>query len=356
MLAIVFGAASYISIRLNQSFNLSQFRILQISISVGVIASMFGMMALSNTISTFGNVLYMLTAVTIGLFLYTLLSVLLIDAIGLLVKITPFTKGIISLSLAVTVSAFGIINASRIQTIKHEVKLEKLQNPLKIMHLTDIHLGHFRGVKWAKQIVAKTNAQQPDLIVITGDLFDGKIRINESTLEPFLQLKAPIYFVEGNHDDYSGVQRIKQMLIKLGVHVLENEMIETKGLQIIGLDHMVADHKTFDMHADGNGPTIQSVLKDLTLDKNKPSLLLHHSPNGASYAAQAGISLFLAGHTHAGQMWPATYVANWMFPFNKGMHDIDGTKIYVSHGAGTFGPPMRIGTRSEITLFNLVGN
>ena len=100
--------------------------------------------------------------------------------------------------------------------------------------------------------------------------------------------------------------------------------------------------------------TIEEVLPTLKVDRDRASLLLHHNPVGIEYAAENGINLYLAGHTHAGQMFPATLIAKMMFEFNKGLYRYnDTTQIYVSQGSGTFGPPMRLGTHSEVTILNL---
>jgi predicted MPP superfamily phosphohydrolase len=85
----------------------------------------------------------------------------------------------------------------------------------------------------------------------------------------------------------------------------------------------------------------------------KPTVLLHHSPDGIQYANQHGVNLYLAGHTHAGQLFPVKYIAHLFFDYNKGLHDFKGTKMFVSQGVGTFGPPMRVGTKSEIVVITL---
>ena len=107
------------------------------------------------------------------------------------------------------------------------------------------------------------------------------------------------------------------------------------------------------MHASANGSTIKSTLENLNIYKNKPSVLLHHSPDGIQYASEHNIDLYLCGHTHAGQLFPIKYLANLIFDYNRGLHHFNGTRIFVSQGAGTFGPPMRVGTKSEITLITL---
>ena len=107
------------------------------------------------------------------------------------------------------------------------------------------------------------------------------------------------------------------------------------------------------MHVNDNGHTIKNVLSTLNIFKEKPTVLLHHSPDGIKYANQHGVDLYLAGHTHAGQLFPIKYIANLLFAYNKGLHNFKGTQIFVSQGAGTFGPPMRVGTKSEIALLKL---
>jgi hypothetical protein len=205
-----------------------------------------------------------------------------------------------------------------------------------------------------QNIVDKTNAQSPDLVFITGDLFDGRINLNPEVLAPLIQIKAPIYFVEGNHDNYTGVQEIKNLLRSMGVQVLENKLVEFEGIQIIGLDHMRPDNQSFAMHTNGHGPSIQSVLSALPIQESQPSIVLHHSPDGVKYASENHIDLFLAGHTHAGQLFPITIFAHYLFAFNRGLHQFENTQVFVSEGIGTFGPPMRVGTKSEIVVLNLV--
>ncbi len=137
--------------------------------------------------------------------------------------------------------------------------------------------------------------------------------------------------------------------------MLSNTIAEVKGLQIIGLDYLMADKKTVNtFHAPPAGITIEEVLPMLPIDKNRASVMLHHNPIGVNYAADNGINLYLAGHTHGGQMFPSTLIAKAMFEFNKGLYQYnENTQVYVSQGSGTFGPPMRLGTDSEMTILHL---
>jgi len=313
-----------------------------------------GLAGFTNSLSSIGTVLYKIVAVVMGFVLYLLIIVLCVDLVALFVKIRPLSHGIITLTLTTLISIYGIINAYNTKVVKLEIPVKNLSNEVSIMHLTDIHVGHFRGVKFLGNIVEKTNKYKPDIIVITGDLFDGKVRLKQGVIEPFKHFNAPVFFVDGNHDGYTGVEKVKELVGNTGVKVLENEVFKIKGVQIVGLNHMLPDSTTVGMHATLSRATIKNILPSLGIIEDQPSILLHHSPDGIQYASEAGIDLYLAGHTHAGQLFPVTLLNDLIFKYNKGVHNYNGTKIYVSPGAGTFGPPMRIGTRSEIAFIKLL--
>lgn len=313
-----------------------------------------GIGVFTNASGLISNILFSAAAVGLGVMLYLIMAVLLVDILHLVIKLPPVYYGISAILIAVVIAGYGLLNARNLKTVQLDIAIPGLQKEVKVMHLTDIHIGHWHGKKYLQRIVDETNKQQVDFVFITGDLFDGKIRLNDESLEPLKQLTAPVYFVEGNHDGYTGAANIKARLRKIGVHVLENQLTRLDDFQLIGLNHMVADEKAFDMHATGDHASIRSVLAELEIDRDSPSILLHHSPDGMRYANEKGIDLYLAGHTHAGQLFPINYLNDLLFTYNKGLHEYNGTRIYVSHGAGTFGPPMRVGTRSEITLIKLV--
>jgi len=352
-LGILIGANIYLSKRFSWYFGLTNVKILYFSFAAITIFMIAGLIVFTNATGNFANFVYSAAAITMGFMLYLLLSVLFVDLVHLIIKLPLKTMGSAAILLALVISVYGIWNATQKRVRKIEVSMNGLQHEIRAMHLTDIHIGHFWGVKTLQKIVDKTNEQNPDVVFITGDLFDGKIRLNKASLEPLKQLHAPIYFVEGNHDGYSGAKEIKQKLREAGVTVLENEVTHFSELQIIGLNHMVADNQSVDMHANGGRSNIKNTLNSLNLFPGKPTVLLHHSPDGIKYANQHGVDLYLAGHTHAGQLFPIKYIAKLIFDYNKGLHDYNGTKIYVSQGAGTFGPPMRVGTISELTLLKL---
>lgn len=352
-IGILIAANIYLVRRFNFYFSIENTKLLYFVFPALSFLMFFGMMPLSNTTNGFGSFIYVLAAITMGILLYLVLSVITVDVINMFIKLQPRTVGISALTITFLVSGYAIYNSWNTQITKQDVAVKGLTKEIRAMHLSDIHIGHFRGKNFLKKIVEKTNNENVDVVFITGDLFDGKINLTRKELQSLTDLKAPVYFVEGNHDRYTDIGTIKQYLREIDVNVLENEMVNFDGIQIIGLNHMRADSSTFNMHAAGNHSTVQSTLDKLSPDKDKPAIILHHSPDGVKYANQHGVDLYLAGHTHAGQLFPIIYIANLIFDYNRGMHDFKGTKMFVSEGAGTFGPPMRLGTKSEITVITL---
>ena len=162
----------------------------------------------------------------------------------------------------------------------------------------------------------------------------------------------PVYFCTGNHEHYVDMEKALDIIAGHGVRILHNEVVQTNGFQLVGLDYMNADENTFDMHA-VNKLTIKEELPKILLDQNLPVVLMHHSPVGLDYVVKAGVDLMLSGHTHAGQMFPATLINNYIFPLNKGLHRKGGTTFFVSQGAGTYGPRIRLGSNNEINLIRL---
>nr|WP_319998659.1 metallophosphoesterase [uncultured Draconibacterium sp.] len=352
-LAFLVAANIYLGKRFSFYFELPSTRYLYITLGALTAFMIAGIATTTNTQSAFGNVVYITASIVMGLLLYLLLSVAVVDLVNIFTKSTPRLLGISALLLAVFVTTFGIINAQYRRISEVDIPMKGLTNEITVAHLSDVHIGHFWGPKTLQKIVDKTNAQHPDVVFITGDLFDGKIRLNTKSLEPLKHLNAPVYFVEGNHDGYSGAKEVKDNLREIGVTVLENEVTHFNQIQIIGLNHMRADNSKEEIPEKRKRPSIRSVLDELNLFPGKPTVLLHHSPDGIEFANQHGVDLYLAGHTHNGQLFPFNFVVKMVYKYNKGLGNYKGTRIYTSQGVGTFGPPMRVGTKSEIVILKL---
>lgn len=356
MLAILVLSVVYVSKKTILVFGIENTRLVYLGFSLFTIVILFGFGAFMNATGEIGHTLYRIAALTIGVFLFLVFSFLIADGINVFVKLPPSTFGFVGFGLALIISVWGYWNASHIRVTPVNIPMQGLNQEVKAVHLTDIHIGHFRTNGFLQNLINKTNAQNPDVIFITGDYLDSKYALNKKYFEPLKQLKAPIYFVDGNHDHATDNDSIVALMRSVGVKVLENEVAYLNGLQIVGLNHMLADRNSIDMHASGHKPTIEETLPKLNIDKEKASVVLHHAPNGIKYANLHGIDLYLAGHTHAGQIFPFNFFANMMFEYNRGLHDFKGTKIFVSEGVGTFGPPFRIGTKSEIISLTLSPN
>ncbi len=356
LLAIMAGVVFYMSSRLGWAFGLDP-KVLAVVIFVLLISAMTTVIVImrTNMTSSTSQVLNTVASVGAGVFLILLTTLIVIDLAQLFIRMQPRTFGLVVLGLTVLISGYSLWNAQNIKTIYQNIQLPNLERPVRIAQLSDIHLGHFWGERTVEKLVRIVEKEDVDVVVITGDLFDGRVRLNEEVLTPFKRLTVPIYFVEGNHDMYSGAGDIIKILQNSGIQVLRNEIVNIKDLQIVGLNYMLSDLESFNMHHPPRaGQTIKEVLPTLNIDKSRASVMLHHNPIGAKYASENGINLYLAGHTHAGQLFPATFVAKAMFDYNRGLHRYDDTlQVYVSQGSGTFGPPMRLGTDSEVTIINL---
>jgi len=344
----------YLSRRFFWYFSLSKIKRVYIVFASLTVFMIGGIIAFTNSTSAVGSFMYMSASIIMGLSLYLILSVLVVELIRFFVKVQPWIYGISAISMAILITGYGILNSYNIRTKEITIPIKGITNEVRAMHLTDIHIGHFRGKTFVQEIVEKTQQKNIDVVFITGDLFDGTIRLNIEAVAPLKKLDVPVYFIKGNHEGYIDFNKMKAQLKGMGIIVLENEVSFWEEFQIIGLTHMLADNKsTKFMHATGNKATIKDVLPSLNINKDIPSILLHHGPDGIKYANEHGVDLFLAGHTHASQMFPLNFVGQLIFPYNKGLHNYKGTRIYVSQGAGTFGPPLRVGTMSEITVIIL---
>ncbi len=253
-------------------------------------------------------------------------------------------------------AAWALHSASRQVAIKPvQVALRGLApafEGFRIVQLTDIHVGPTIGREFIESLVARTNALQPDLVAITGDLVDGSVTELGALVEPLKHLRARhgVYFVTGNHEYFSGADQWIALLRGLGVTVLRNERvaIEREGqfIDLAGIDD--PSGRSF---AAGHGPDLARALTGR--DPARPVILLAHQPKDAAEAAELGVALQLSGHTHGGQIFPFNFLVGLQQPYVAGLHRLKDTTIYVSTGTGYWGPPMRLGVPAEITDITL---
>ncbi|MEZ4338156.1 MAG: metallophosphoesterase [Sandaracinaceae bacterium] len=249
---------------------------------------------------------------------------------------------------------FSIVGALRDVAIKRvRVPIGALPEGLaglRVVQLSDIHVGPTIGNGFIQQLVEKTNALEPDIIAITGDLVDGSVEELAAHVAPLGELRARhgVYFCTGNHEYYSGADAWVAHLRGLGITVLENEGVT---LEHEGQPLVVAGVRDWTSGQFGPGHDLPAALEGR--DPEVPVLLLAHQPKHIDDAAAHGVTLQLSGHTHGGQIFPFNYLVRLQQPYVAGLHDHQGTKLYVSSGTGYWGPPMRLAVPAEITELEL---
>jgi hypothetical protein len=263
---------------------------------------------------------------------------------------SPAIFGWAAVASACLYCGYGLWNAyhPRVRNLTVRIKdLPPAWQGRKIVQLTDVHLGYVLGEGFARRLVAMVNAQSPDLVAITGDLFDGVDGKLAELVAPLKDLRAPlgIYFVTGNHETYLGVERAYTALRTTPVQILDDERVVIDGLQVIGVSYPEQGHPK---------DLAQAMAKIQGFDPALPSLLLYHSPTHIAEAKAAGGRLQLSGHAHQGQIFPIQFISRLVYGrYYYGLHIEGDYTLYTSSGAGTWGPPLRTGNRPEIAIIHL---
>jgi predicted MPP superfamily phosphohydrolase len=256
---------------------------------------------------------------------------------------------------AVGLGGYGAARA-RIPVVKElTVSLRRFPSALdglKVVQLSDVHIGPLIDGAWLRNVVARVNELSPDVIAITGDLVDGSVEQLRDHVAPLAELRAKhgVYFVTGNHEYYSGADAWIAELTSLGIRVLRNERVSVgegdASFDLAGID----DYRAKGFGGD-HGPDLAKALAGR--DPERELVLLAHQPKHAFEAAEHGVGLQLSGHTHGGQIWPWGYFVRLDQTFVAGLDRLKDTQIYTSCGTGYWGPPMRVGAPPEITLLTL---
>ncbi len=251
---------------------------------------------------------------------------------------------------AAIVGFYGLFNAHWTRITRIKVELENLPatwRGRKAALVSDVHLGHVRNGNFLRRLIGKILQEEPDAIFIAGDLYDGTAIDAVRAAEPLSQLTAPrgVYFVAGNHEQFGDDTKYLKAIAAAGVRVLHNETVEVDGLQIVGVPYR---------NATQNG-SLDRILRSLHLDHRRASILLTHAPDYPEVAEAAGVSLQLSGHTHLGQFIPWSWMARRMYrQFVYGLSRIGKMQVFTSSGAGTWGPPLRLGSNPEIVMLEFV--
>lgn len=308
------------------------------------------------------NWLYFLLSLPIGMIFLTFIITLLHEIISFGINKTKYTKNrreffkkgldIGAISLVLATNAKAMDNARSIELEVVDIKIENLKKPYTIIQVSDIHIGGLINKNFIKSMVDKINILNADIVVITGDLVDTKLEFAQKALDELKNIKSVYgtYFIIGNHEYFHGVKPIIDYVNSLGIKTLENENVyigeENSGFFLAGV---------YDINGNKFGSYKPDIYKALENCQNSPTVLLAHQPKFINEIEDTrNIDLVLCGHTHGGQIFPFNFLVSLAQPYVRGLHQHnETTQIYVNKGTGFWGPPMRLGASSEITILRL---
>lgn len=303
--------------------------------------------------SILARIFYIISAAWLGFFYFFLWAAAFARLIYELAQIFSFSLkqkllAVVLFGLAILVGIYGVINARNVRITEITVALPNLPpawQERRAVWISDAHLGPVRNYSFARRLADMANELKPDIVFIGGDLFDGSGGNLEKLAAPFGNIAAPlgVYFITGNHEGFGENGKYLEAARRAGIKVLNNEMVEINGIQIIGVGYSEGGEKE----------NFRNILRSVNLDRGKPSILLKHSPFYIEVGEEEGASLQLSGHSHAGQIFPMGYITSRIFKnYDYGLKKYGNMIVYTSSGAGTWGIPMRAGSQSEIVAIN----
>lgn len=332
--------------------------------------------------SGFRRFMKLLSNYWLGVLVYTIMTVGIADGLRLLIKyplknvafpgrellfsnVGTAVVGAVCAVIITTVSIYGMINAGNIQTTKYDISMDKKAgklDSLNVVLIADLHLGYNIGCRHMEKMVEKINAQNPDLVVVAGDIFDNEYEAleNPDRLAAILrgiQSKYGVYACYGNHDiqekilagfTFGGKEK-KESSVKM------DEFLEKSGITLLRDEYVLIDDSFYlygrpDYERPGRGIDERKSPQEITedLDLSLPVLVIDHEPRELQELADAGVDADLCGHTHDGQLFPGNLTIKLMWENACGYLKKGNMHSIVTSGVGLFGPNMRVGTKSEI--------
>ncbi|MFZ5586693.1 MAG: metallophosphoesterase [Thermodesulfobacteriota bacterium] len=255
-----------------------------------------------------------------------------------------------ALILAGLATAYGVIEARTLRVERVTIASPKIARPVVIAQVSDVHLGLLAGQRRLKHIVRLIKAEQPDLVVSTGDLVDGNLFENDGLAGLWAELDPPLgkFAVVGNHEVYAGLGQALDFHRRAGFEVLRGQMRDLGSLAVAGLDDPAVGQMGLAPAGAGEAELLAQA------PAGRFVLLLKHRPT-ADPASLGRFDLQLSGHTHRGQIWPFSFITGAIYPMQDGLHQPgQGSRVYTNRGTGTWGPPLRIAAPPEISLIRLV--
>lgn len=368
VLSVYFLTNFYIYTRAIQSLSLTGYKlwIFRIFFLIIVLSYPLGRIIESKSIdSSFSYIFIVIGSFWMGMMLYLILSLFIIDIIRAFNHFfhffpKQFTENKILygriiftcvLSITLIIVTYGYFNAKNIKIFEQDIFLDKLpknKNPFTIVQISDVHLSRTINQQKLFEIANTVNSLNPDIVVITGDLVDDISANPNCIVEPLKLIKSRFgkYFVTGNHDYFGNLKAVLDNIEKSGTKVLKNEYVTIDSTFILlGLDYL------YGRKGNNDNRTINEIL--IGADRKLPIVLLKHVPDKLDEAEKSGIDLQLSGHTHYGQLFPFNYITNWVYHISNGLGKFNNLQVYVNRGVGYWGPPMRVGVSSEITKITL---
>jgi predicted MPP superfamily phosphohydrolase len=265
-------------------------------------------------------------------------------------EVTQGTEGTVVLVVFVSM-ILGFFNARNIRVKPIAIKIDKPgMKPLRIAAISDMHMGTLIAKRMVRQMVRKINSIKPDIVLMVGDQIDGNphpvMQLDLGAELAKIESKFGVFAITGNHEYIGNVETSCAYLEAHGIKMLRDNVVEVASVLLVGREDIAA--KQF-AHLD------RKPLSELVegLDKSKPIILMDHTPFHLEEAEQNGIDLQLSGHTHHGQLWPWNFITQRVYEMSWGYYRKGKTQYYVSCGAGTWGPPIRIGNSPEIMCMEL---
>jgi predicted MPP superfamily phosphohydrolase len=263
------------------------------------------------------------------------------------------TAFFVCILVAVAAFAYGYFEANDIRTERITLKSPRLSGTLKVVQISDVHLGLIIREKRLKRILDIVRAEEPDVLVSTGDLVDGQINSLPGLAEMLREIRPRYgkYAITGNHEYYAGLGQALEFIEKAGFRILRNEGLTVEGLiNIAGVDDPTGGQLGIESPVRSPEAEVLSALPRDTF-----TLLLKHRPR-VDVASLGLFDLQLSGHTHRGQIFPFRFVVQVPYPRIEGLYGLsEDSELYVSRGSGTWGPPIRVFAPPEVTVIELVG-
>ena len=332
--------------------------------------------------SGFRRFMKLLSNYWLGVLVYAIMTLGIADGVRLIIKyplkninfpgreilfsnVGTAVIGTVCAVIISVISIYGVLNAGNIQTTKYELSIDKKAGELKSLNvvlIADLHLGYNIGCRQMEQMVEKINAQNPDLVVVAGDIFDNEYEAldNPDRLAEILRgihSKYGVYACYGNHDIQEkilagftfGGKAKKQSSVEM------DEFLEKAGFTLFRDEYVLIDNAFYlygrpDYERPGRGIEERKTAQEITdnMDLSLPVLVIDHEPRELQELADAGVDADLCGHTHDGQLFPGNITIKFLWENACGYLKKDNMHNIVTSGVGLFGPNMRVGTKSEI--------